>query len=294
MIFQLQPAASCDEKLVVVQPGSINHLYRLVDCVYRNDLQRMFLNKCFFQQDKVCFPHLFLCPHLDTILLIKVSWAEENAASVQMECLNKAVTFQTSHLWKRSLQTKYPNATVTKVKQEHTCMYVSPLSLLYSVWVCQREAGRLVSPWWSDLRSRSAAAFQRKRGQSGLKSHIINFSVDAFRKILFFFTSSYQENGVFDVCYSTAHLLHPFSQLESLRKTSQCFKLKRQKKQEFYFIWTTCPNLHVYWRWHRPSHFQLWPVISEKYAIAQIVEGTQATARNKFQCYVHHFSSLNI
>lgn len=73
MIIQLQPAASCDEKLVVVQPGSINHLYHLVDCVYRNDLQRMFLNNCFFQQDKVCFPHLFLCPHLDTILLIKVS-----------------------------------------------------------------------------------------------------------------------------------------------------------------------------------------------------------------------------
>lgn len=53
MIFQLQPAACCDEKLVIVQPGSINHLYRLVDCVYRNDLQRTFLNKCFFQQDKV-------------------------------------------------------------------------------------------------------------------------------------------------------------------------------------------------------------------------------------------------
>lgn len=48
MIFQLQPAASCDEKLVIVQPGSINHLYGLVDCVYRNDLQRTFLNICFF------------------------------------------------------------------------------------------------------------------------------------------------------------------------------------------------------------------------------------------------------
>lgn len=53
MIFQLQPAASCDEKLVIVQPGSINHLYGLVDCVYRNDLQRTFLNQCIFQQDKV-------------------------------------------------------------------------------------------------------------------------------------------------------------------------------------------------------------------------------------------------
>lgn len=50
------------------------------------------------RQESLCFPHLFLCPHLDTILLIKVSSAEENAAPVQMECLNKAVTFQTSHL----------------------------------------------------------------------------------------------------------------------------------------------------------------------------------------------------
>lgn len=49
----------------------------------------------------------------------------------------------------------------------------------------------------------------------------------------FFVTSSYQENGVFDVCCSTAHLLHPFSQLESLRKTSQWFKLKRQKDKSF-------------------------------------------------------------
>lgn len=233
MIFQLQPAASCDEKLVVVQPGSINHLYRLVDCVYRNDLQRMFLNKCFFQQDKVCFPHLFLCPHLDTILLIKVSWAEENAASVQMECLNKAVTFQTSHLWKRSLQTKYPNATVTKVKQEHTCMYVSPLSLLYSVWVCQREAGRLVSPWWSDLRSRSAAAFQRKRGQSGLKSHIINFSVDAFRKMLFFLPPPIRRM----VCLMSAILLHiSFTLLVNLRvwgKQANVSNSKDKKNKSF-------------------------------------------------------------
>lgn len=49
----------------------------------------------------------------------------------------------------------------------------------------------------------------------------------------FFVTSSHQKNGVFDVCYSTAHLLQPFSQLESLRKTSQWFKLKRKKHKSF-------------------------------------------------------------
>lgn len=150
-----------------------------------------------------------------------------------MERLNKAASFQISHLWKRSLQTKHPNSTVTMVK--HTLTHFSPLSLLYSVWVYRMEAGRPASPWRCDLRSSSVAAFQHKRGQPGLKSHSIQFSCQTFRTshltdcaCFILATSSYQEDGVFDVCYSAAHLLHPFSQLQILRGNEP--KVQTQKK----------------------------------------------------------------
>lgn len=156
-----------------------------------------------------------------------------------MERLNKAVSFQISHLWKRSLQTKHPNSTVTMVK--HMLTYFSPLSLLYSVWVYQMEAGRLVSPWRCDLRSRSVAAFQHKPGQPGLKSHSIQFSCEPFRKshvsdcgCFILVTSSYQDDGVFDVRYSAAHLLHPFSQLQVLRGNKPKFQAQKNISGSFY------------------------------------------------------------
>lgn len=117
-------------------------------------------------------PHLCLCPHLNPKLLIKVSWAEENAAAVHTEWLKR----RRSHLWKRPLETKYPEWTVRMAKHKQVDRFCSlpPLFLPYSVWVCQTGAVCLASPWRSDLRSSSAAAFQHKQEQPGLKSHIIN------------------------------------------------------------------------------------------------------------------------
>lgn len=61
IVFRFEPAARWDEKLVVVLPGSIIHLYRLVDCVHQNHLRCnvFFLNVCGHNlQDKVSFVFL--------------------------------------------------------------------------------------------------------------------------------------------------------------------------------------------------------------------------------------------
>lgn len=70
------------------------------------------------------------------------------------------------------------------------------------------------------------------------------------------------------VCLMSAILLHiSFTLLVNLRvwgKQVNVSNSKDEKTRVDYFIWRTCPNLHVCWLWHRPCPLQLWPVISKK------------------------------
>lgn len=100
-------------------------------CAYVINAANLAWPYLFCQHDSVSFfsPHLRLCPHLNPKLLIKVSWAEENAAAVHTEWLKK----KRSHLWKRPLETKYPEWTARMAKHKQADRFCSPPSSLVTL-----------------------------------------------------------------------------------------------------------------------------------------------------------------
>lgn len=127
--------------------------------------------------------HLLLCPHLNPMLLIKVTWPQEEAAAVQIHNLREEMPFTKDNHLKTKLLTNTDRKIyvyVIYVIQIHMDTgSPSPFSP-YSAWACQMEADCLWWPWRFDLGSSSAAAFQHKPGRQGLKTQRFIFSVSVF------------------------------------------------------------------------------------------------------------------
>lgn len=94
-----RPATGRDEKLVVTLQRAVTQLHRLLGRVHRHHLRhRAPVLTPPWKRGSVSpsgalhtnGAHLLPCPHLNPMLLIEVTWTEENAAAVQIQSLREA------------------------------------------------------------------------------------------------------------------------------------------------------------------------------------------------------------
>lgn len=129
------------------------------DTTWHTNTQNMFLytskgTRHFLLHDLIC-SHLLPGPHLDSMLLIKVIWAQDNVTAVHTQSLKKKV--------------EKPFHKTQADVQVCSLLFILTYFTPCWVWACQMGTDYLWSPWWFDPRSCSAAAFRHKPGRQGLK-----------------------------------------------------------------------------------------------------------------------------
>ena len=153
--------------------------------------------------------YLFFCPHLYPILFEEVLSTQENFAAVRVHCLQNIQIF--------GLVDDYI----------YYIQYISNLFWLghlpCSVWACQTVAGHLWLLWRFDPCKSFVSASRHTQGRQGLDINHMHW-LHVLKSCVFccgglrrgYITSSYEQGGVVDLQFSTAHFFHPPAKLQRL------------------------------------------------------------------------------